>query len=140
MVATKAFLQLITAEPDGDYHMQLSEAYDQRAPVMIVEIPRPEFVSDPALKRRVADARSLLDTKLNGGNEIEAKMCIQHPPQIKVDGQLFFDRTHLSVKKGPGGGRGKDGHKAESLWEIHPVTDVTFVSKKDPGRPAVKCP
>jgi hypothetical protein len=131
---------LITAEPDGDYHMQLSAAYDQRDPVMIVEIPRPEFVSDAGLQQRLTAARSLLDTKLHGGNEIENKICILHPPKIKVGGQLFFDRTHLSAKKGPGGGRGKDGHEAASLWEIHPVTDVAFVSKKDPTRPAVKCP
>jgi hypothetical protein len=140
MIRTTAFLQLITAENDGDYHIQLSNAYDEREPVMIVEIPRPEFVPDEALKQRVTAARSLLEEKLNGGNEIGKKMCMLHPPKVTVAGQLFFDRTHLSAKRGPGGGRGKDGHEAASLWEIHPVTDTAFVSKKDASLPALKCP
>jgi len=70
---------------------------------------------------------------MNKGN------CMLHPMRMRLVGQLFYDQTH-STSGDPGGGRGKQGHHAATLWEIHPLFSATFLDPKDPTRPALPCP
>ena len=48
---------------------------------------------------------------------------MQRPPFVRVAGQLFYDDAHVGTPP-----RGKKGCKAETLWEIHPVTDIGFAT------------
>ena len=148
IVSTTGWVQLVAVEAtkkkntdivtDGDYHIQVSAARDNRDGVVIVEVPRPEFVSDPALKQKVDALRAMLRTKLHGGTEFSRNSgsCIVHPVRMQLVGQLFYDASH-TTSGDPGGGRGKQGHKAATLWEIHPLFDASILSKK--GQPAVPC-
>jgi hypothetical protein len=51
---------------------------------------------------------------------------MQHPPFVAVTGQLFYDDAHVGTAP-----RGKKGCKAESLWEIHPITAIGFAAAKE---------
>ena len=57
---------------------------------------------------------------------------MKHPPRMRITGQLLFD-SHHATGDDPGGGRGKQGHKA--FWEIHPVFQSEFLDPVDPNRP-----
>ncbi len=149
IVSTIGYVQLIAVEAtkksngdrtDGDYHIQVSAERDNRDRVVIMEIPRPDFVSDTALRQKVAALRALLREKMKNGKEFSMSngTCIQHPVRMRLTGQLFYDTAH-SGSSDPGGSRGKQGHKAATLWEIHPLFDAQFLDPKDPTRPAVPC-
>jgi hypothetical protein len=154
IVSTEGYVQLVAVEAtkkkggdartDGDYHVQVSSSREDRDDVVIVEIPRPEFVDDPELRSAVLALREMFREKLHGGKEFSMSggSCMQHPPRMRITGQLFLDSPHASLKEGadPGGGRGKSGHKAATIWEIHPVYEMEFLDPKDPTKPAVKCP
>ena len=149
IITTDAWVQLVAVEAskkkgtnevtDGDYHIQVSDARTNRDNVVIVEVPRPDFVSDPALKAKVQALRDLLKTKLHSGTEfsLNTGSCMAHPVQMRLVGQLFYDETH-STAGDPGGGRGKQGHHAATLWELHPLFSATILSKA--GQAAVACP
>jgi len=149
IISTDAWVQLVAVEAakkkgtnevtDGDYHIQVSDARTNRDDVVIVEVPQPEFVSDPALKAKVQALRDMLKTKLHSGTEFSMNTgsCIAHPVQMRLVGQLFYDATH-TTKGDPGGGRGKQGHHAATLWELHPLFAATILSKT--GQAAVSCP
>lgn len=49
---------------------------------------------------------------------------MQRPPFVTVTGQLFYDDAHVGTEP-----RGKKGCKAESLWEIHPITAIVFAAQ-----------
>jgi len=129
IVSVDVYVQLVALEcaekkgenegTDGDYHIQVSSARDVRDGVVIVEIPRPEFVDDLDLKTAVSALRETLREKLHSGREFSmgSGTCMQHPPRMRITGQLFVDSPHGSVKAGadPGGGRGKHGHKAVTI-------------------------
>ena len=44
-----------------------------------------------------------------------------HPVMVQVTGQLFYDDSHIGYQP-----RGKQGMRAATLWEIHPVTSISF--------------
>lgn len=149
IVSTDAWVQLVAVEAskkkgssevtDGDYHIQVSATRTNRDDVVIVEVPRPDFISDPALRQQVDALRTMLRTKLHSGTEfsLNTGSCIVHPVKMRLVGQLFYDETH-STANDPGGGRGKQGHHAATLWELHPLFAATILSTT--GQPAVSCP
>ena len=149
IISTDAWVQLVAVEAskkkgtnevtDGDYHIQVSGSRTNRDNVVIVEVPQPEFVSDPALRQEVDALRTMLRAKLHNGTEfsLNTGSCMAHPVKMHLVGQLFYDETH-STTNDPGGGRGKQGHHAATLWELHPLFAATIVSKA--GQAAVSCP
>lgn len=50
---------------------------------------------------------------------VAAGSIMQHPPFLTVTGQLFYDDAHVGDQP-----REKKGCKAETLWEIHPITSI----------------
>lgn len=136
LITTKAWLHLVALERDskkhrdGDYHIQLRNSAQWGDSCFVVEIPDPDFIDDPVLRDKCAEAREFVRTRLlknkepgTGGN------IMKHEVYVTVTGQLFFDASHLT-----GNPRGKKGKMKKPMhsytcWELHPVTHMAFAPK-----------
>ncbi|MBV8532085.1 MAG: hypothetical protein JO104_12275 [Candidatus Eremiobacteraeota bacterium] len=94
---------------DGDFHIDLADSADATT-CAVVEVPNPTYISDTTLQPMVAAAEQTAK-QLSPGDS------------ITVSGQLFYDMTHGGGAS-PGGGRGK-GYCAQSLWEVHPIFNIS---------------
>jgi hypothetical protein len=131
IVTVHGWLQLVAYESgkgDEDYHIQISASQADGDNCIIVEAPNPDFIDDAGLKQESSDIRLWVRTKLlhdpqkepsSGGNKMV------HPVYVTATGQLFFDASHKESGD-PGGGRGKRGMNAGTVWELHPLTKLTF--------------
>jgi len=137
LVTTVGWIYLVATEKgDCDFHIQISpeartatntplESDDS----MIVEAPRPDFVSENDLSARVSQERDFIKSKLLLGKEpSNAGSVMQHTVCVKVTGQLFYDDAHQTSQI-----RGKKHMQSRTLWELHPITAFTFA-------PASACP
>ena len=137
LVTTTGWLYLVATEKDDcDYHIQISleprttsdkpQANDD---CIIVEAPRPDFVSESELSSKVSAERDLIKSKLLAGKEpSNTGSVMQHPVCVTVTGQLFYDDAHETGQL-----RGKKGMSSHTLWELHPITAFAFA-------PASACP
>jgi hypothetical protein len=125
IVVVEGWLHLVAKEPnDCEYHIQISASQTDGDHCLIVEVPLEHVVSVPAagLRSRVKAVRSFVRTKLLKGKEPgSGGNVMQHPPYVRVVGQLFFDDYHIGDQP-----RGKKGMKAATLWEIHPIVAMEF--------------
>jgi hypothetical protein len=128
IVTTTAWLHLVALEDDaknhrdGDYHIQIRNSSEWKDSCLVVEVPYPEFVSDPALAQKCGAVRQFIKDHLLQGKEPGTKgNKLDHPVYVAITGQLFFDLPH--VKGNP---RGKRGMKSYTPWEIHPITAIKF--------------
>ena len=137
LVTTIGWLYLVATEKDDcDYHIQISPQArtTTNAPLgsdesIIVEAPRPDFISDSDLSAKVSQERDFIKSKLLLGKEPSSGGSVmQHPVCVKVTGQLFYDDAHET-----GQPRGKKHLQSKTLWELHPITAFTFA-------PASACP
>jgi len=127
IVAVKGYIHLVALEPDGDYHIQVNNDATDGKECIIVEIPNPDkaFVSDDSVRATVAAPRDFVTEKLLKGNSVKSSgNVMQHPPYVRIVGQLFYDDSHVGDAP-----RGKKGMKATTLWEVHPVTAMAFAQK-----------
>ena len=135
IVKTRGYLRLVAGEPDGDYHIQISETPNTMENCLVVEIPNAteEFVKDAALVERLKPVREFVDTKLlKGRNTVGRTSIMQHPVYVEVTGQLFFDDAHVAqTAKGEFRGKSINGTQlpSKTVWEIHPVIDMKFAPK-----------
>jgi hypothetical protein len=136
IISTTGWLYLVATESDDcDYHIQISTqprtTVDKPTPdddCMVVESPRPDFVTDKDLSSLSGEIRDGIKSNLlanqdpaNGGS------VMQHPVCVEVQGQLFYDDTHLRAN-GEKELRGKKGMSSHTLWELHPITGFKIVS------------
>ena len=134
LVTTAGWVYLVaTGEDDCDYYIQISlqprtttdkpQASDDS---IIVEAPRPDFISASELSAKVGEEREFIKTKLLAGKEpSNYGSVMQNPVCVRVTGQLFYDDAHLEK----GELRGKRGMTSHTLWELHPITALTFAPK-----------
>ena len=131
IVTTTGWLHLVAVEKasgthrDGDYHIQITNSPEWGDSCFIIEVPYPEFVNDPDLKRKCSEVRKFIRNRLLNGHEPGTtgnKMV--HEVYVTVTGQLFFDATHLH-----GNPRGKRGMKSYTPWELHPLFSISFAPK-----------
>lgn len=118
---TTGWLQLVAHEDDGDFHVQLSATADAPSPCLVVEVPDPRFVTDPALKQEAQAVRAFLLARLGDRTPSAAGTRLKAPIRVTVTGALFFDDSHVGDPP-----RGKLGMKAGTLWELHPLTAIAF--------------
>jgi hypothetical protein len=138
IVAVEGWLHIVAGEDDGDYHIQISQSAETGDPCFIVEVPKDdaEFVaSDETVRSTAGTVRGWVRTELLKGKEPGAANAMQHPPFVRVVGQLFFDDAHVGKAGKPDDVRGKHparagvhGGQATSLWEIHPITGLDFAA------------
>jgi hypothetical protein len=119
-VAVIGYLRLVALEPDGDYHLQLTESTSSTKCV-IAEVPNPDFVTDARLKAQAKAAREAID-KLRKKGTLIGGALLPIAVRVKLSGVLFYDSAHVGTPP-----RGKQGMTAPSLWELHPVAGVTLV-------------
>jgi len=131
IISTVGWLHLVATENnDCDYHIQISNSPTDGNDCLIVEIPKNDenFVASPELRELAATARKFIRDELLKGREPSSHgNVMQHPPCLKITGQLFFDDPHVKDKP-----RGRKKMKAKTLWEIHPVTDIEFAPPPNP--------
>jgi hypothetical protein len=121
-----AWLHLVASEPDGDYHAQISNRASSPAKCIVVEVPKgdEEFVKSAVVRDHARTVRGFIRSKLLKGKEpSKSGSVMQHPTFVAVTGQLFYDDAHVGEHP-----RGKKGCKAETLWEIHPITSLKFAA------------
>jgi hypothetical protein len=130
LVTTTGWLFLVATEKDDcDYHIQISpEARTTSDPpqesddCLIVEAPRPDFLSGDSLSADVTQERDFIKEKILAGKEPSGSASVmQHPVCVTVTGQLFYDDAHESGQL-----RGKKKMSSHTLWELHPITAFKF--------------
>lgn len=121
-VQVRAFLYAASREADNDYHLILgrdpSVAPHQFMTAEISGLPLAGSSSFNALK----DARGAY--KAQFGHQLPGPTYdFYDPPMpVEVTGSLFFDMSHATGGQTPGPPSAKPGQ----LWEIHPITKITF--------------
>ncbi|MCU1234797.1 MAG: hypothetical protein JWP63_2764 [Candidatus Solibacter sp.] len=127
LVSTTGWLHLVAGEPDGDYHIQISDSQTSGDHCLVVEVPNEgaKFTATPDLRPKFQAVRDLIKTKmLAGKNPSASGSVMQHPVYVTVTGVMFYDDSHVGDQP-----RGKKGMKAATLWELHPVTGIAFAVK-----------
>jgi hypothetical protein len=130
MVQVDGYVHMLARDPDGDYHIQITESADSLSPCFIVEMPKPEnaFVPDASLHPALETERAWVRRELlhdenkqpgTGGHNMNTA------PKVRVVGQLFYDDQHVGA-----GRKGKLGCKQLPSWEVHPVTSIAFLEPK----------
>jgi hypothetical protein len=137
LVTTAGWLYLVATEKDDcDYRIQVSlqartttNKPQESDDCIIVEAPRPDFVTASDLSTNVGQVRDYIKTKLLAGNEpSNTGSVMQHAVCVSVTGQLFYDEAHEQ-----GEFRGNKGMSSHTFWELHPVAAFTIT-------PASACP
>jgi hypothetical protein len=126
ILTTTGWLHLVAGESDGDYHIQISDQQDSQASCVVVEVPKddPAFVASALVREHAKTVREFIRSKLLKGQEPSPRGSVmQHPPFVEVTGQPFYDDAHVGDPP-----RGKKGCKAATLWELHPVTEISFTT------------
>ena len=127
LLTTTGWLHLVAGETDGDYHIQISDSDSTGDHCLIVEVPNPgpKFTASADLQPKFAAVRDLIKTKMLAGKDPSVGgSVLQHPVYVTVSGILFYDDSHVGDPP-----RGKKGMHAATLWELHPVTAITFAPK-----------
>lgn len=136
IVSTSGWLHLVATEDnDCDYHIQISNDPNDGNNCLIVEVPKDDeaFVTSKEIRDSAKKVREFIRSKLLKGKEPGGGNVMDHPPYVKVTGQLFYDDAHVGDR--PRGKKDRKHNKvmhAATLWEIHPVTAIEFapVSRK----------
>jgi hypothetical protein len=134
VVTTTGWLHLVALETDGDYHIQISASPTSGDQCLIVEVPDPDpaYTASTNLRPQFETVRNTIKTKMLAGKDPSGSGSVmQHPVYVTVTGILFYDDSHVGDPP-----RGKKGMHAATLWELHPVTGLTFPPKPQSSAPA----
>ena len=134
MVRTRGYVRLVAGEPDGDFHIQITETPDTFDNCLVVEVPKDdsEFVKDAAVSKAVKSVRDFIMIRLKTGDPTGRIVRIVGPAYVEVTGQLFFDAEHqAAMTKGVFRGKSIKGKKlpSKTSWEIHPITRMVFAPR-----------
>ena len=140
LVTLSGWLYLVAFESDDcDFHIQISPkplttstkptAQDNS---IIVEVPSGQYAT--TISDQVEGVRQWVIAKLlaNKPPKIASVHVMVHPVYVRVTGALFYDDAHAYLPNG-GTGRGKRGLQSKTLWELHPVTKLSFAPKPKAG-------
>ncbi len=134
IVRTRGYVRLVAGEPDGDYHIQISDKPDTFDNCLVVEVPLddPQFVKDEGVAAAAKSVRDFVMTKLKTGDPNGRIVRIVGPAYVEVTGQMFFDAEHqAAMAKGVFRGKSINGKQlpSKTSWEIHPITNMVFAPK-----------
>ncbi len=128
LITTSAWLRLVAAEDDGDYHIQLTAGQHDATGCLISEVPKddPAFVKSGAVRQQAAVVRAFIRDRLFQGQEPARRegSMLTGSAYVTITGQFFFDDPHVGDPP-----RGKRGMKASTLWELHPVVAIAFAPR-----------
>lgn len=121
-VAVRGVIYAISKESDNDFHLIVGDK-NCRAPRCIMNV---EVSGLPATKASLdfatlSTVRKKFLANFSDGEPGSSGYDIPDEPiPVSLTGSLFFDVDHGKGTIGPG------RLKPSSVWEIHPVTDITF--------------
>lgn len=120
-VQTTAWLHLAAfSADDSDYHLQVTRSKTSGNNCVIVEIPDPRNAPNKETRTQWENARKFIDSLCGNKRPSEGGKPVG-PLHVRVTGQLFYDLSHETP-----GSRGKNGMKAITSWEVHPVWKITI--------------
>jgi hypothetical protein len=129
IVRTTGWLHVVARKPDGDYHIQIAVSQEDQVRCLIVEAPNPDprFGVPADLQPIVAAVRDEIDRHLEGASVTGWRRVykLKTPVYVTVTGQLFYDAAHVKAD-GSIESRGDEGCHSPTLWELHPVTEISF--------------
>lgn len=136
IVRTSGWLRLVAGEPDGDFHIQISETPDTFENCLVVEVPKDDEVfvaASPEVLKAAREVRAFVISRLlRGADPTGRTLVMQGRAYVEVTGQLFFDDAHVG-QNAKGQYRGKSiAHQqlpSKTVWEIHPVTKMVFAPR-----------
>ena len=89
--------------------------------------PDPRFKVPASLQPIIAAVRDEIEKHLEGASIAGQQRVhkLRTPVPVTVTGQLFYDAAHV---KGDGSieNRGDKGCHSPTLWELHPLTAISF--------------
>ena len=120
-VTVDAYLWYVRKEGDNDFHLILGSsdgsAAGQATRYMTAEVSGLP-AADSADVDTLRQVRAQLAALIGGSAGSLRYEALTPPTAIRVTGSLFFDGDHRTGEVGP------TGHKPQTLWEIHPVSDL----------------
>lgn len=113
---------------DCDIHIEIAASRSHGAKHVIVEIPntqaycavRQKFIDGIIGKEKVTDGGTAAIEKLG-----KTAVIFKSPPKITVTGYAFLDTGHWSKDDHQRGNKSHGSEYVWSLWEIHPVLDIS---------------
>jgi hypothetical protein len=133
IVRTRGYMRVVAGEPDGDYHIQISETNDTFEDCLVVEVPKDDAVfveNDKPVVEAAKSVRGFVMARITKGKDpVGHVMAIKGPAYVEVTGQLFFDSEHQAgMAKGVFRGKSINGKQlpSKTSWEIHPITNLAF--------------
>jgi hypothetical protein len=122
-VSVKAYIYAISREGDNDFHVIIGgDPKDPERLYMNAEVsglPPADSPFRAPLQKAREQFKKFFGASLPGPGFHEVKA----PIPIQITGSLFYDISHPPDAPGP------KAHKPHTSWEIHPVTDIQFLSK-----------
>jgi hypothetical protein len=126
-VRVPAFIYAASREDDNDFHLIIGRDPDKTPEMyMTMELSGLPPSSNASFKKLKAarDAfKKFFDENL-GGNLPGLKYAYYDPPiSVEIEGSLFFDMSHA---KGSAPGPKSLKSRMPTIWEVHPITKITF--------------
>lgn len=126
-VQVKAFIYAASREKDNDFHLIVGRAQNKKEMYMNMELSGLPPASSPAFAalKAARDAykkfyKEVLKHNLPG---LKYQFYPDPPIPVVIEGSLFFDATHSHGNR-PGPPSLKS--RIPSIWEVHPITRITF--------------
>lgn len=135
ILRTTGWIRLVAGEPDGDFHIQITDTLDTFDNCLVVEVPKDDAEFVAAAPEVVSAARTVRDfvvTNLLNGKDPTGKVMVIGKAYVEITGQLFFDSEHqAAMSKGVFRGKSINGKQlpSKTSWEIHPVTGIAFAPR-----------
>ncbi|HZY85558.1 MAG TPA: hypothetical protein VFE78_12060 [Gemmataceae bacterium] len=123
-VTVKAFLYATKKEADNDYHLLLGPdpANGDDGHYMTAEISGLPSPANAATAKLTAARKQFEDFIRESGGALPGSRYMRFDPPVPVEvtGSMFFDTDHHPGDVGTG------AVVPQSVWEIHPVTNIVF--------------
>jgi hypothetical protein len=116
------------ASDDCDFHIEIASSKAHGAKHIIVEIPntqeycalRQQFLNGVIGKEKVVNGVTSTIDKIG-----TTAIIFKNPPRVTVTGYAFLDTGHWSAADHHRGNGSHGSEYVSSLWELHPVIDIT---------------
>ena len=128
-IRVRAFIYAASRENDNDYHLIIGRDPEETPEIyMTMELSGLPPSSSSSFKKLKAarDAFKKFYNNNLGGNLPGTSYQFPDPPiPVEIEGSLFFDITHATGSR-PGPKSLKS--RMPVIWEVHPITKMTFES------------
>ena len=120
-VSVEGYIYAASKESDNDFHLIVGDK-DCAAASCFINVEVSGLPQDPSESSyaTLTSVRTKFLAYFNNQEPKRAYKTFDPPIAVTLTGSVFFDVDHLAGSIGPA------GFKPSSVWEIHPLTDITF--------------